>query len=91
MKRFDTLNELLEARRDNPRGIRFIDGEDQESVVSCGELYRRALDMLGQLQARGIEPGDELILFTKSNERFLVAFWGAVLGGIVCLSSYPSL
>jgi len=83
MKRFDTLNELIEARRDNPRGIRFIDGEDQESVVPYGELYRRALDMLGQLQARGIEPGDELILFTKSNDRFLVAFWAGVLGGIV--------
>ena len=83
MNRFDTLNDLLQARRDNPRGVRFIDGEDLESVVSFGELYRRALEMLGLLQAKGFRPGDELIIFTKSNERFLVAFWGAVLGGIV--------
>ena len=30
-----------------------------------------------------MQPGDELIIFSKSNESFVVAFWAAVLGGIV--------
>jgi acyl-CoA synthetase (AMP-forming)/AMP-acid ligase II/acyl carrier protein len=39
--------------------------------------------LLGSLQARGMQPGDELVIFSKSNEKFVVAFWAAVLGGIV--------
>ena len=27
--------------------------------------------------------GDELVIFTRSNEDFVVAFWAAILGGIV--------
>jgi len=43
----------------------------------------RALAQLGSLQARGMQPGDELIIFSKSNESFVIAFWAAVLGGMV--------
>ena len=27
--------------------------------------------------------GDELVIFTRSNEDFVIAFWAAILGGIV--------
>ena len=39
--------------------------------------------LLGALQARGMRSGDELVIFSKSNESFVVAFWAAILGGIV--------
>src|SRR5690606_20672968 len=65
------------------RTIRFIRGERDESVLRFDELWTRALAMLGSLQAAGMEPGDELVVFTKSNEAFVVAFWAALLGGIV--------
>jgi acyl-CoA synthetase (AMP-forming)/AMP-acid ligase II/acyl carrier protein len=35
------------------------------------------------MQQRGMRPGDEVVVFTKSNESFLIAFWAAILGGIV--------
>lgn len=83
MKLYDTMIDLLAEARDKDREIRFIDGESDESVLRFGDLWDRALALLGSLQARGMRPGDELIIFSKSNESFVVAFWAAILGGIV--------
>ncbi|MDX1482625.1 MAG: AMP-binding protein, partial [Woeseiaceae bacterium] len=83
MIRHQTLTELLDSLRSHERWIRFIDGEDKESVVGYGDLWSRALGMLARLQAEGMQPGDELIIFSTSNERFLIAWWAAILGGIV--------
>jgi acyl-CoA synthetase (AMP-forming)/AMP-acid ligase II/acyl carrier protein len=83
MQLYNTLIDLLVAARGQNRHIRFIDGDDDESTVSFAELWDRALALLGSLQARGMQPGDELVVFSTSNESFLVAFWAAILGGIV--------
>ncbi|MBT8092571.1 MAG: non-ribosomal peptide synthetase [Gammaproteobacteria bacterium] len=83
MELYDTLADLLANARQHEREIRFIDGESKESIVSFAELWQRSLALLGSLQARGMRPGDELIIFSKSNESFVIAFWAAVLGGIV--------
>jgi len=83
MKLYETMIDLLADARGKDRHIRFIDGEHDESLVSFSELYDRALALLGSLQARGMQSGDELIIFSKSNESFVVAFWAAILGGIV--------
>lgn len=83
MQLYDTLTDLLADVRDKDREVRFIDGENDESIVTFADLWDRALGLLGSLQARGMQPGDELIIFSKSNEKFVVAFWAAVLGGIV--------
>ena len=83
MKLYDSLTDLLAEMKNRDREIRFIDGEDDESVIRFAELWERALALLGALQGRGMKPGDELIIFSKSNESFVVAFWAAVIGGIV--------
>jgi acyl-CoA synthetase (AMP-forming)/AMP-acid ligase II/acyl carrier protein len=83
MKLYQTMTELLQEARERDRHIRFIDGEHDESSMSFAELWDRALALLGSLQARGKKPGDELVIFSKSNESFVVAFWAAILGGIV--------
>ena len=83
MKLYDTLTDLLTDARDKGRQIRFIDGENDESVVTFRDLWTRALALLGAFQARGMKPGDELVIFSRSNESFVVAFWAAVLGGMV--------
>ena len=83
MKLHDTLTNLLAEAKDWNREIRFIDGEKDESVLQFRELWDRALALLGSLQARGMRAGDELIIFSRSNESFVVAFWAAVLGGLV--------
>ena len=83
MKLYDNMTQLLAEARSRNREIRFIDGEHDESVLSFAELWDRALALLGSLQAKGMQAGDELIIFSKSNESFVVAFWAASLGGIV--------
>ena len=83
MKLYNTLIDMLVEMKDRDREIRFIDGENDESVIRFNDLWERALALLGSLQARGMKPDDELIIFSKSNESFVVAFWAAVLGGIV--------
>lgn len=83
MQLYTTLTDLLRDARGKDRDIRFIDGENDESIVPFSELWDRAVLLLGSLQARGMKPGDELIIFSKSNESFVIAFWAAVLGGIV--------
>ena len=83
MQLYDTLIDLIDQARGKDRWIRFIDGEEDESVVTYAELWDRALALLGTLQARGMQKGDELVIFTRSNEQFIVAFWAALLGGIV--------
>ncbi len=83
MTLYDTLNDLLEDAHSRDRHIRFIDGQNDESVLGFGELRERALALLGSLQAKGMKAGDELVIFCKSNAEFVVAFWAAVLGGIV--------
>ncbi len=83
MQLYDTLTDLLGEARKRDREIRFIDGENDESVVHFSDLGDRAIALLGSLQARGVQAGDKLIIFSQSNESFVVALWAAVLGGIV--------
>ena len=83
MQLHDTLIDLLADVRSRDRHIRFIDGEQDESTVSFDELWERAAALLGALQSRGMRPGDELVIFSKSNEGFIIAFWAAIFGGIV--------
>lgn len=77
------LPEILREAAGYDRSIRFISGEKDESVLSTADLWRRASLLLADLQGRGMRPRDELVIFTKSNESFTIAFWAAVLGGIV--------
>ena len=83
MKLYDTMNDLLADARERDREIRFIDGQDDESRMSFGDLWQGAIAMLGSLQARGMQRGDELVVFSDSNAHFVTAFWAAILGGIV--------
>ena len=83
MMLYDSLTHILRDARDKEREIRFIDGDKDESTLSFAELWLNAIELLGALQNRGMAPGDELVIFTKSNRKFVVAFWAAVLGGIV--------
>ncbi len=79
----ETLGGLLRAAATEPRGVTFIEAAGEEVRVDYAALQERALGVLHHFQARGLRAGDELILFTNSNEQFVDAFWACVLGGIV--------
>ena len=80
---YRTLIDVLETNRSTPRAIHHLLGESEETVVPFGELYERALGILGHLQQRGAARGDKLVIFLNDNEQFIDGFWGALAGGIV--------
>ncbi|PWK05386.1 non-ribosomal peptide synthetase [Tumebacillus permanentifrigoris] len=81
--KFRNLVEMLEARRASDKGLRFIRSDQDEVFVSYGNLYDRARGVLYHLQARGIKPGDEVLLQIENNESFLYVFWACLLGGYI--------
>jgi len=83
VKLYQTMVDLLADVKNRDREVRFIDGENDESTLKFSDLWEEALVLLGSLQQRGMRPGNELIIFSKSNRSFVIAFWAAMLGGIV--------
>jgi acyl-CoA synthetase (AMP-forming)/AMP-acid ligase II/acyl carrier protein len=83
MLKATTLPEVLEASRNFPRSITYLEGEQQARAVSLAELYQRSLGILYHLQRLGARRGDKLIVFLADNEQFIDVFWAAILGGIV--------
>ena len=80
---YHNLPEMLRQARETDRHIQFIDGDNDEATLSYAKLWDEAIGLLAALQDHGIQAGDELVIFTRSNERFVIAFWAAILGGIV--------
>jgi acyl-CoA synthetase (AMP-forming)/AMP-acid ligase II/aryl carrier-like protein len=81
--KYTTLTDMLESNRGVDRTVTYVEGENVERRVSFREVHARALGILHQLQAKGAERGDKLIIFLSNNEQFLDAFWAAIAGGIV--------
>jgi acyl-CoA synthetase (AMP-forming)/AMP-acid ligase II len=79
----ETLFQVLTANRSADRSIHYLDGEREETVVPFGELYERALGILGHLQKLGATRGDKLIIFLNNNALFIDAFWAAISGAVV--------
>ena len=67
----------------NRSTVTFLESESEAKHLSSRSLYERALVILHRLQSRGATRGDKLILFLGNNEKFIEAFWGATLGGII--------
>ncbi len=78
----------LEAREQH--GLLFIHGANQEDRVSYARLLADARRMLTRLQARGLAPGQELVIQTGDNRALLTIFWACVLGGLVPVPLAPA-
>ncbi len=80
---FSTLVETLQKQACTDRTITFIEAKDKEVIITYADLYDRALNKLHALQQRGLKPGDECIIFLRSNEEFIDIYWACILGGII--------
>ncbi|KAA8786040.1 amino acid adenylation domain-containing protein [Paenibacillus amylolyticus] len=82
--RFQTLVDVIRDRSNTTdRGIRFIDSDKMETLMSYRQLFNEAKGYLGYLQEIGIKPGQEIIFQIQENKRFIVAFWACILGGMI--------
>lgn len=83
MIEFTSLQEALEKVRQGDRSITFVEGKLENRVVTYAALYQNSLGLLYDLQEQGLQPGDQLILFSKNNQSFIEAFWACIYGGII--------
>ena len=89
MPKSETLRSILSDSVREDRHITFIDGDDEQRVLSFARLRQRALSLLGALQSRGLRPGHAMVLCVADNERFLEMFWACVFGGMVPVPLAP--
>lgn len=81
---FQTLVDVIRERSSiSDRGIRFIESDKNETVVSYRQLFEEAQGYLGYLQHLGIKPKQEIVFQIQENKSFVVAFWACILGGMI--------
>ncbi|MGG1243184.1 amino acid adenylation domain-containing protein [Bacillus cabrialesii] len=81
---FQTLVDVIRERSNiSDRGIRFIESDKNETVVSYRQLFDEAQGFLGYLQHIGIQPKQEIVFQIQENKSFVVAFWACLLGGMI--------
>ena len=78
-----TLTQAFENNISTTRFVGFIEGHEQEKLISFEALYNRALGVLYYLQNKGMEKGNHLILYLNSNEQMVDVFWACQFGGII--------
>ncbi len=83
MSAVKVLADALLALAGSPRGIRYLQSGNHETLISYAELLSRARGLLGRFQRLGLGPGDSVILFVRNNMAFVDAFWACQLGGLV--------
>lgn len=93
MERFRTLIDALESAAANTNaknGYIFINKENN-TKVSFKKLQDDAKFLAGGLQAKGIAPGDRLLLVLPTGSDFARAFYGALYcGAIPCVVAAPA-
>jgi len=76
-----TLGEALKKAVNH--GIVHVRGNGEEDWQSYARLLQQAECVLGALRARGLRPGDSVILEMQNSANLLAVFWGCILGGFV--------
>lgn len=87
-----TLTELIERRgvlNAAERAVVLVDGKERDWPLSYGEIYDRARRVGAALEARGLAPGERVMIMLPSGSSFIASFFGAVLAGGVPVPLYP--
>ena len=76
-----TLHEILRERADRQGGDEAL--VTPQARLSYGDLYRKAKDAAGGLQALGVQRGDHVGILMGNDEKWLSLFYGAAMLGAV--------
>lgn len=82
-KKYKTLNDLFHDQAEKNGYIRFVEVKSIEHERQFEEFADEVYKCLGFFQNHGIQIKDEVVINTKSNHKFLIAFWAAILGGMI--------
>ncbi|NEQ79178.1 MAG: SDR family NAD(P)-dependent oxidoreductase, partial [Moorea sp. SIO2I5] len=80
-----TLAQALEraAQEHGDTSLIYINSDGEVITQTYSELWVEAQRILGGLRQLGLKPTDKVIFQLESNQDFISAFWGCVLGGFV--------
>ena len=88
-----TLSELVCLRAERDGELPFVtflaDGKADARVLTFGDLKTRGLKVAGVLQARGLNPGDRVLVMLPSGLDFIETFFGILLAGMTPVPVYP--
>lgn len=82
-RQFSTLTEALLDSTSSSDGVVVIEGHASESFLSFHSIKETALGILGELQTKGLTPGDELVFQLGDIPSFIHHYWACILGGII--------
>jgi fatty-acyl-CoA synthase len=88
----ETLTEILRLRglgEPARAHIHLYEEDDQLRSITFGELYRRASSVAGELQRRGLEPGQTVAIMLPTCAEFFDTFAGILLAGGIPVPIYP--
>ncbi len=84
------LVRLRAARQGTQPFVTFLaDGDRDERRLDFAGLEARALAVAGALAARGVGPGDRVLIMLPTGLEFVETFFGLLLGGMVAVPVYP--
>ncbi len=81
----DITTALLNRSDLAERKITFVKGMTEEEALTHEQLIHAAKGLLGHFTAHGIKKGDELIIQTDDNKKFVIAFVACLLGRIIAV------
>ncbi|MEI4803295.1 amino acid adenylation domain-containing protein [Bacillus sp. FJAT-51639] len=78
---------IVGLKNENKTGITFVENGKEETFLSYRELYMESMNVLANLQLRGLKPGDELVFQINENDQraFSTVYWACILGGIIAV------
>lgn len=88
----DSLAEIISIRGtyDAETAHIYLYGDGEElRVITCGELYARALSVARDLGKRGIEPGQTVAIMLPTGAEFFWTFAGTMMAGAIPVPIYP--
>jgi fatty-acyl-CoA synthase len=88
----ESLTEILRLRgRSEPTRshIQLYEDNEQVRTITFGELYERASAVAGELQRRGLAPGQTVAIMLPTCAEFFWAFAGILLAGAIPVPIYP--
>jgi len=92
IRRAETLTEVLRLRGRGEPGrahIQLYEENDELRTITFGELYERASAVAGDLQRRGLEPGQSVAIMLPTCAEFFWTFAGILLAGGIPVPIYP--
>ncbi len=84
---FNSISEMIvyTAEHHGERGLTFLLPDGSEVFTSYKQHLLNAKSVLKALQDKGIRKGEHILLVINDPEKFYIAFWACMLGGLVAI------